>query len=56
MTEPVPLFGGEDPRYGELLAAVLEIVRERGKGLLLVGILGTLRLAEDQLIRDQREK
>lgn len=53
-TSVVPLFGGDDPRYGELTAAILETVRERGEGLLFLGVLGALRLVEDRLIRDQR--
>lgn len=55
MSEPVPLFGGEDPRYDELFYATIEVVRERGSGLILAGVLGVLRLVEDQLIREQRE-
>ena len=53
-TTIVPLFGGADPRYGELLAAIIETVRERGKGLLFVGVVGALRLAEARIIQDQQ--
>lgn len=51
----IPLFGGDDPRLGELMVAVLELIRERGKGLPFASVLGVVRLVEDQLIRDQRD-
>lgn len=51
----VSLFNGEDPRYGELLGAIMDTIAERQKGLLFAGVLGVLRLVEDQLIKNQRE-
>lgn len=50
----IPLFGGDDPRLNELMVSVLELIRERGKGLPFASVLGVVRLVEDQLIRDQR--
>lgn len=50
----VPLFGGADPRYGELLAAILDVITERQRGLVFAGVLGVLRLVEDELILRQR--
>lgn len=49
------LFGSNDPRYGELTVAILETIRERGEGLLFVGVLGSLRMVEDQLIQEQKD-
>lgn len=54
-SEIVHLFNGADPRYGELLAAIMETIRERENGLLFVGVLGVPRLVEDELIKKQRE-
>lgn len=51
----IPLFGGNDPRCGELIAAILDVIYERGKGLPFVSVLGTLRLAENELIKQHRE-
>lgn len=50
---PVKLSGDTDPRYGELTAAIIETINERGRGLLFVGVLGALRLAEEQVLRGQ---
>lgn len=53
-TAIISLFGPNDPRYGELTVAILETIRERGEGLLFLGILGALRMAEDQLIAHKK--
>jgi hypothetical protein len=54
-TTVVSLFNGVDPRYDELLTAIMNVIAERQKGLVFAGVLGVLRLVEDELILRQRE-
>lgn len=51
-----PLFGDDDPRYGTLTDAILATIYERGRGLLLVGVLGAIRLAEEQIVRENYDE
>lgn len=51
----VKLFGTSDPRYGALYQAIIDTIEEHNDGLLFVGLLGVLRLIENEVIRYQRE-
>jgi hypothetical protein len=48
--EPVPLFGGGDERCTTLCDALLDTIRERGRGLPLPSVIGVLRIVEHHLI------
>lgn len=55
MTDPINLFEG-DMRLGTLAEAIMELITERGEGLPLPGIIGTLELVKVSLIEHCRDE
>lgn len=54
-TKPIELFGGGDQRCVTLLDALVEVISERGEGIPFQAILGTIKLLEMTIIREQCE-
>lgn len=52
----IPLFGGADVRIRTLLEALLDVINERGVGLDIAAILGTIKLTEMAFVAQEREK
>jgi hypothetical protein len=50
---PVSLFGGADLRCEALLQELKAVIYDRAKGMPIPSIIGTLRILELEIIREQ---
>ncbi|UMO76008.1 hypothetical protein [Planktothrix phage Pra-JY27] len=50
---PAPIFGGADMRCETLLQALKSLIYERGAGLPIPSIIGTLRILEHEILKEQ---
>lgn len=54
VNSPVDIFGGADLRCEALLQELKSVIYERARGMPIPSIIGTLRILELEIIREQQ--